>query len=54
MTDTIIENYYLEKNYPSADKLHKILKKNNIVGSLSKRKEWFSKTRNGTDYETSY
>ena len=43
MNDSIIANYYLENNYPRADKLHKIAKKNNVILSLSKIKEWFAK-----------
>ena len=43
MTDSIIEQYYLDNNYPSADKLYKLLKKDNIVISLNKIKEWLSK-----------
>ena len=43
MDDSIIENYYLNNNYPSADKLFKILKSDNINISLKKIKEWLSK-----------
>ena len=36
----IIEQYYLNNNYPNADKLYKILKKNNINIPLAHIKEW--------------
>ena len=38
MDDSIIENYYLNNNYPSADKLFKILKNDNINISFKKLK----------------
>ena len=36
----IIEQYYLDNNYPNSDKLYKILKKNNINIPLAHIKEW--------------
>ena len=41
--NNVIEQFYLENNYPSADKLYKILKKNNHSITLSKIKEWLLK-----------
>ena len=38
--NNVIEQFYSENNYPSADKLYKILKKNNHSITLSKIKEW--------------
>ena len=41
--NNIIEQYYLDNNYPAADKLYKILKKNGHAIPLSKIKEWLQK-----------
>ena len=41
--DNIIEQYYLDNNYPSIEKLYKILKKDNHCITLKKVKEWLSK-----------
>ena len=41
--NNIIEQYYLDNNYPAADKLYKILKKNGHSIPLSKIKEWLAK-----------
>ena len=43
MSNSIIEQYFLENNYPSADKRHKLLKRNNHTISQSKIKEGLSK-----------
>ena len=41
--NNIIEEYYLQNNYPSADKLYKLLKKDNHSIAFSRVKEWLSK-----------
>ena len=41
--NNIIEQYYLDNNYPAADKLYKILKNNGHSIPLSKIKEWLAK-----------
>ena len=41
--DNIIEQYYLDNNYPSSEKLYKMLKKDNHSITLKKVKEWLSK-----------
>ena len=43
--DNIIEQYFLENNYPSTDKLYKMLKKDNHSITLSTIKERLSKQR---------
>ena len=41
--DNIIEQYYLDNNYPSSEKLYKMLKKDNHSITLNKVKKWLSK-----------
>ena len=43
MSNSIIEQYYLENNYPSADKLYKLLKRDDHTISQSKIKAWLAK-----------
>ena len=43
MDNSKIEKYYSNNNYPSAGKLFKILKTDNINISLKKIKEWLAK-----------
>ena len=50
--DNIIEQYYLDNNYPSSEKLYKILKKDNHSITLKKSKRVVIKTGNRTNYET--
>ena len=38
--DNIIEQYYLDNNYPSSEKLYKILKKDNHSVALNKVKAY--------------